>query len=288
MADDAPMNGTELARAHGVETSPFRVIRAANLRALANEWVRLRPFRMLPSHLLTLTMLLLAGFPRERVAIVGGFYALNAAHLIAHSLRARRTGIHERTIFHSHLLLLTLQSCVVAATGAMHSPLWPALLGASLAAALGAFSHERSKVELPARDRFPALLRLLGRLREAQLQGIGLSVGELAGRLPNVPEATVAELLALLEREELTVAELSAVLRLAQPRVSTHLAKLKEADLVRDRRAGVSAYYRRNGELPEREEAGRVFEAVSDGRLIRRDLGFAPAYPRLADAKSVM
>ena len=62
-------------------------------------------------------------------------------------------------------------------------------------------------------------------------------------------DSTRVRLLALLEREELTVAELSGVLRLAQPRVSTHLAKLKEADLVRDRRAGVSAYYRFNSEL---------------------------------------
>ncbi len=62
-------------------------------------------------------------------------------------------------------------------------------------------------------------------------------------------DPTRVRLLALLEREELTVAELSNVLRLAQPRVSTHLAKLKEADLVRDRRAGVSAYYRFNSEM---------------------------------------
>ena len=57
-------------------------------------------------------------------------------------------------------------------------------------------------------------------------------------------DATRVRLLALLEREELTVAELSAITQLAQPRVSTHLARLKEAGLVRDRRAGVSAYYR--------------------------------------------
>jgi len=61
-------------------------------------------------------------------------------------------------------------------------------------------------------------------------------------------DSTRVRLLALLEREELTVAELSAILRLAQPRVSTHLAKLKEANLVRDRRAGVLAYYRLNTE----------------------------------------
>ncbi len=51
-------------------------------------------------------------------------------------------------------------------------------------------------------------------------------------------------LLALLVDEELTVAELAAITRLKQPRVSTHLARLKEPGLVIDRRAGVAAYYR--------------------------------------------
>ena len=49
-------------------------------------------------------------------------------------------------------------------------------------------------------------------------------------------DPTRVRLLALLEHEELTVAELSSITGLAQPRVSTHLAKLKEFDLVRDRR----------------------------------------------------
>lgn len=57
-------------------------------------------------------------------------------------------------------------------------------------------------------------------------------------------DSTRVRLLALVQREELTVAELSLITALAQPRVSTHLAKLKEHGLVRDRRAGVSAYYR--------------------------------------------
>lgn len=85
-------------------------------------------------------------------------------------------------------------------------------------------------------------------------------------------DPTRVRLLALLEREELTVAELSAVLRLAQPRVSTHLAKLKEADLVRDRRAGVSAYYRFNAELPTREEALlRALKESVDDAVLRED-----------------
>jgi ArsR family transcriptional regulator len=57
-------------------------------------------------------------------------------------------------------------------------------------------------------------------------------------------DPTRLRLLALLEREELTVAELAQVTRLAQPRVSTHLARLREAGLVVDRREGVSVYYR--------------------------------------------
>ncbi len=40
------------------------------------------------------------------------------------------------------------------------------------------------------------------------------------------------------------MAELARITRLAQPRVSTHLARLREASLVADRRAGVSVYYR--------------------------------------------
>ena len=85
-------------------------------------------------------------------------------------------------------------------------------------------------------------------------------------------DPTRVRLLALLEREELTVAELAAVLQLAQPRVSTHLAKLKEAELVRDRRAGVSAYYRANSESDEHQHAliRSLRESINDA-LLRED-----------------
>lgn len=62
-------------------------------------------------------------------------------------------------------------------------------------------------------------------------------------------DATRLRLLVLLGSEELSVAELSAITALAQPRVSTHLAKLKDADLVLDRRQGVSAFYRANDRI---------------------------------------
>ncbi len=81
------------------------------------------------------------------------------------------------------------------------------------------------------------------------MKGYILDLASTSALLRLLSDSTRVRLLALLEREELTVAELSGVLRLAQPRVSTHLAKLKEAELVRDRRAGVSAYYRFNSEM---------------------------------------
>ncbi|HET7780233.1 MAG TPA: metalloregulator ArsR/SmtB family transcription factor [Rudaea sp.] len=96
-----------------------------------------------------------------------------------------------------------------------------------------------------------------------------MDLGSTTALLRLLSDPTRVRLLALLEREELTVAELSAVMRLAQPRVSTHLAKLKEADLVRDRRAGVSAYYRVNTELDTRSAAllHSLHANVDDGLL---------------------
>ena len=94
-----------------------------------------------------------------------------------------------------------------------------------------------------------------------------------SSRLKVFADATRVRLLALLEREELTVAELSAITRLAQPRVSTHLAKLKEAGLVRDRRAGVSAYYRFDDTALDSAQRAlwQTLREGSDDPLLRQD-----------------
>ena len=57
-------------------------------------------------------------------------------------------------------------------------------------------------------------------------------------------DPTRVRILALLEREELAVQELMEVLGMAQSRVSRHLAILREAGLVRDRRDGTWVFYR--------------------------------------------
>jgi ubiquinone/menaquinone biosynthesis C-methylase UbiE/DNA-binding HxlR family transcriptional regulator len=50
-------------------------------------------------------------------------------------------------------------------------------------------------------------------------------------------------ILLLLEREELSVAELQEILGMGQSRISTYLAQLKAADLVEDRRQGKNSIY---------------------------------------------
>jgi ubiquinone/menaquinone biosynthesis C-methylase UbiE len=57
-------------------------------------------------------------------------------------------------------------------------------------------------------------------------------------------EPTRLRILLLLEAEELAVAELQEIISAGQSTVSTHLAQLKRAGLVEDRRTGKSALYR--------------------------------------------
>ncbi|MFP7721625.1 ArsR/SmtB family transcription factor [Lysobacter sp. A3-1-A15] len=99
-----------------------------------------------------------------------------------------------------------------------------------------------------------------------------------SSRLKVFADATRVRLLALLEHEELTVAELSAITRLAQPRVSTHLSKLKEAGLVRDRRSGVSAYYRFDDAALDNAQRAlwQTLREGSDDPLLRQDAERVP------------
>jgi len=87
-------------------------------------------------------------------------------------------------------------------------------------------------------------------------------------------DATRLRLLLLLDQEELSVAELAAITQLAQPRVSTHLAKLKEAGLVTDRRDGVFVYYRIAATIsdPSLDDLWQLLRRNSDDPLIKQDL----------------
>jgi ubiquinone/menaquinone biosynthesis C-methylase UbiE/DNA-binding MarR family transcriptional regulator len=69
-------------------------------------------------------------------------------------------------------------------------------------------------------------------------------------------DPTRLRLLLLLEQEELSVAELQDILGMGQSRISSHLAQLKRAGVVEDRRAGKNVYYGlTNGQKLDRQRA---------------------------------
>jgi ArsR family transcriptional regulator len=68
-------------------------------------------------------------------------------------------------------------------------------------------------------------------------------------------EPTRVRLLALLQREELAVAEMQDILGMAQSRISSQLAILRQAGLVEDRRDGKKSYY---SHIPQRDPAQRA------------------------------
>jgi ubiquinone/menaquinone biosynthesis C-methylase UbiE/DNA-binding transcriptional ArsR family regulator len=79
-------------------------------------------------------------------------------------------------------------------------------------------------------------------------------------------------LLLLLQREELSVAELQEILGAGQSRISTHLAQLKQAELVEDRKAGKNSLYRftADGRLAELVHAAgaEIREAEDDRKAL--------------------
>jgi ArsR family transcriptional regulator len=91
-------------------------------------------------------------------------------------------------------------------------------------------------------------------------------------------DSTRLRLLMLVDQEELSVAELAAITQLAQPRVSTHLAKLKEAGLVSDRRDGVFVYYRMAGKIADDglEALWKMLRVNTSDPLIEQDKSRIP------------
>ena len=91
----------------------------------------------------------------------------------------------------------------------------------------------------------------------------------------------------LLAKGELCVCELVSAMEMAQPKVSRHLAILREAGVVVDRREGLWIHYRIHPGLPA--WATRLLEALREGcrkdDSCRRDLKRLPSV-RLQKRKS--
>src|SRR6266700_5836181 len=86
-----------------------------------------------------------------------------------------------------------------------------------------------------------------------------LRFAELNGALKAAGEETRLRVLALLAEAELTVSELTDILRQSQPRISRHLKLLAEAGLVDRFREGSWAFYR----LGERGSVADIAQALT-------------------------
>src|SRR5260370_8281587 len=75
-------------------------------------------------------------------------------------------------------------------------------------------------------------------------------------------DLTRLRLLLLLEEEELSVAELQQILNMGQSRISSHLAQLKRAGVVADRRAGKNVYYGATRSAGRNGTRGRVQQII--------------------------
>jgi len=82
-------------------------------------------------------------------------------------------------------------------------------------------------------------------------------------------DPTRLRLLLLLEQEELSVAELQEILGMGQSRISSHLAQLKRAGVVDDRRAGKNVYY---GPAKDRDRNGALTRVNEIVRTLAREL----------------
>src|SRR5256886_11841496 len=79
-------------------------------------------------------------------------------------------------------------------------------------------------------------------------------------------DPTRLRLLLLLEEEELSVAELQQILGMGQSRISSHLAQLKRAGVVTDRRSGKNVYYgagKRAGRNGARDRVQQIIDTLA-------------------------
>jgi ArsR family transcriptional regulator len=74
--------------------------------------------------------------------------------------------------------------------------------------------------------------------------------------LRSLADPTRLRIIALLERDELSVNELQQITRMGQSRISTHLGQLQEADLIQSRREGKRTFYKLN---PSADALAREF-----------------------------
>jgi ubiquinone/menaquinone biosynthesis C-methylase UbiE len=99
-----------------------------------------------------------------------------------------------------------------------------------------------------------------------------ISFDDLSATLKAAGDGTRLRILCLLGEAELTVSELTEILRQSQPRISRHLKLLAEAGLVERFREGSWAFFRRTGQGPAAAVADGLVEALDPADpIVARD-----------------
>src|SRR6266849_2556128 len=99
-----------------------------------------------------------------------------------------------------------------------------------------------------------------------------IAFDDLNATLKATGEETRLRILCLLAEAELTVSELTEILRQSQPRISRHLKLLAEAQLVERFREGSWAFFRRAEHGPAAAVAERLIDALDpDDPIVARD-----------------
>lgn len=95
-----------------------------------------------------------------------------------------------------------------------------------------------------------------------------IGAADLTGKLRAAAESTRLRILALLDEAELTVSDLTEILRQSQPRISRHLKLLADAGLVARYREGSWAFFRLPERGPGAELARGLIEALEPTDLV--------------------
>ncbi len=105
-------------------------------------------------------------------------------------------------------------------------------------------------------------------------------MNELLEQLKALADETRLKIFKLVERQELCVCQIVPAIGLSQPTVSVHLAKLKRAGLVKERRAGQWSHY-----SADREGLARFRAALNE--FLGAELGDLPELKGLAQRLSL-
>src|SRR5262245_52500797 len=115
--------------------------------------------------------------------------------------------------------------------------------------------------------------------------GLMAALEHVLGGLKATAEITRLRLFALFTKGELTVTEVTQILRQSQPRVSRHLKLMSEAGLIERIKEGSWVFYRLAETDPARAIAQKLSELLPwDDAVLKRDLDRLEAVRKQRDA----